>query len=59
MEKVVAVKDKYALTTTELDEINAYLEDGWTVKSITVITPHETSSFSVLFVLEKHTPEDA
>ena len=51
MEKVVATYSSLGLSTSDMGEVNKYLAEGWTVKSITVTTTKE--HVTSIFVLEK------
>jgi len=37
MEKVVTVCSQYFLTDESMEDVNQYLEEGWRVKSVTVV----------------------
>lgn len=50
MEKVVIVKGKYPLDNFDLNEINTYLANGWSVKSVTPQT--ENDHTTIIFVIE-------
>ena len=53
MEKVVTVYRKYFLTDESMEKVNQYLEEGWRVKSVTVVPFMCGDLVSVIFVLEK------
>ncbi|MBQ3177805.1 MAG: hypothetical protein IJB52_08310 [Clostridia bacterium] len=53
MEKVVTVYSQYFLTDKAMEKVNKYLEEGWRVKSVTVVPFMCGDDVSVLFGLEK------
>lgn len=51
MEQIVVVTGHYPLSNNDMWEVNNYLANGWTVKSV---TPQNTKDYmTVIFVLEK------
>ena len=52
MERIVVATGAYPLSNRDMVEVNNYLSQGWTVKSV---TPQNTKDhMTVIFVLENH-----
>lgn len=52
MEKVIISKDIYYYGRETMEEVNTYLNQGWTVKTMTTVSNKEGSF--VVFVLEEN-----
>lgn len=53
MEKMVVVNGLYSLDEIDVEEVNEYLETGWSVKSVTTAVSEE--HLTAIFVLENKT----
>ncbi len=53
MEKVVVVSGSKSAFLSEVEELNAYLSSGWTIKSITTETTGNGSALAI-FVIKKN-----
>ena len=49
----IAPSSKSTSRTTEFDELNKYLEDGWEIRSREVVNGNNTNYFSTVYTIEK------